>query len=71
IFALTATLQPGEHTESVCNALGFCLGNYFLVQCFNECRNIHLCIEPLKNSVKSDVFPQLIRYLNSQCKAII
>lgn len=71
VFALTATLQPGEHTESVCDALGFRPGNYFLVRRSNERRNIHLCIEPLKNGVKSDVFPQLIPYLNSRRKAII
>ncbi len=71
VFALTATLQPGKDTASVCQALGFCEGNYFLVRRSNERPNIHFAIETLKHGVNSDVFPQLLPYLNSGRKAII
>ncbi len=71
VFALTATLQPGKDTASVCQALGFREGNYFLVRRSNERPNIHFAIETLKHGVNSDVFPQLLPYLNSGRKAII
>ncbi|KAK7012555.1 hypothetical protein R3P38DRAFT_3209909 [Favolaschia claudopus] len=71
IMGLSATLQPGTETNSICRSLGFFGDNYYLLRLSNERPNTQFIMEPLKNGVGGTEFPQLLRYLNSGRKGII
>ncbi|KAJ7453181.1 P-loop containing nucleoside triphosphate hydrolase protein [Mycena latifolia] len=60
IMAISATIQPGASTKSICDSLGI-----------NERPNTQFIMEPLANGVSGTKFPQLIPYLNSGRKAVI
>ena len=63
ICALTATLQPGKPTESVCDSLGFIPGFYLEVRRSNERSNLRFVLEPLTAGLGGDEFPDLLQYL--------
>ncbi|KAJ6549531.1 P-loop containing nucleoside triphosphate hydrolase protein [Mycena vulgaris] len=71
IMALSATLQPGLATKSVCSSLGMLGDNFYIFRNTNERPNTQFIMEPLENGVGGKIFPQLLRYLNSRRKAII
>ena len=43
VFAITATLEPGKRTVSVCQSLGFTEGSFHLIRHSNERSNMHFC----------------------------
>ncbi|KAF9010903.1 hypothetical protein BDZ89DRAFT_1143429 [Hymenopellis radicata] len=71
VFALTATLPPGEQTQHVCKNLGFTRGNYTLIRRSNERENIQLNFAPLRNALSGKEFPQLFDYFAPGHKTII
>ncbi|KAJ6568950.1 P-loop containing nucleoside triphosphate hydrolase protein [Mycena capillaripes] len=71
VLGLSATLQPGSATKSVCSSLGMLGDNFYLFRSSNERPNTQFIIETLENGVGGKVFPQLLPYLNSRRKAVI
>ncbi|KAF8193978.1 P-loop containing nucleoside triphosphate hydrolase protein [Mycena galopus ATCC 62051] len=71
IMALTATAQPGSHTNSICASLGFSGDDFHLYRASNERPNIQLILEPLTHAVGGKTFPQLLDYLNSGRKSVV
>ncbi|KAF8176409.1 P-loop containing nucleoside triphosphate hydrolase protein [Mycena galopus ATCC 62051] len=71
IMALSATVQPGAATKSICSSLGFSGDGFHLFRSSNERPNTQLILEPLTNGVGGKIFPQLLSYLNSGRKAVI
>lgn len=70
-LALTATLQPGPPTTSVCQSLGFRPGNFHCVRLSNERPNIQFLTQKLTHGLSGTEFPDLLPYLNSGRKTII
>lgn len=71
IMALSATLQPGAATKSVCSTLGMLGDNFYIFRSSNERPNTQFIMEALENGVGGKIFPQLLHYLNSRRKAVI
>ncbi|PBK64862.1 P-loop containing nucleoside triphosphate hydrolase protein [Armillaria solidipes] len=71
IFGLSATLQPGASTSSICRSLGFRDGSFHLIRRSNERPNIQFNLEVLQHGISSDDFPQILSFLSSGRKAII
>ncbi|KAJ7630263.1 P-loop containing nucleoside triphosphate hydrolase protein, partial [Roridomyces roridus] len=71
VSALSATLQPGAATQSVCSSLGMLGDNFYEHRSSNERPNTWFIMLPLQNGFGSHVFPQLLFYLNSGRKAAI
>ncbi|KAF8145002.1 P-loop containing nucleoside triphosphate hydrolase protein [Mycena galopus ATCC 62051] len=71
IMALSATVQPGAATKSICDSLGFSGDNFYMFQSSNERPNTQFIMEPLTNGVGGKIFPQLLPYLNSGRKAVV
>ncbi|PPQ98765.1 hypothetical protein CVT26_014348 [Gymnopilus dilepis] len=71
IIGLSATLEPGEPTVSVCRSLGFFEGRFKLIRQSNERPNTQFGIEFLSQGLNGDKFPFLLPYLASGRKAII
>ncbi|KAJ7725279.1 P-loop containing nucleoside triphosphate hydrolase protein [Mycena maculata] len=71
VSALTATLQPGLRTKSVCKALGFLQGTFHMYRRSNERKNVQFILRPLTHSLGGEEFPDLIQYLVSNRKTII
>ncbi|KAK0506699.1 hypothetical protein EDD18DRAFT_1375223, partial [Armillaria luteobubalina] len=71
VFALSATLQPGASTASICLSLGFRDGSFHLIRRSNERPNIQFLMEPLEHGVSSDDFSQILRFICCGWKAII
>jgi hypothetical protein len=69
IMALSAILQPGSATNSVCSSLGG--DNHYIFRSTNERPNTQFVTEPLENGVRGKIFPQLLPYLNSRRKAVV
>ncbi|KAF7970762.1 hypothetical protein HWV62_23100 [Athelia sp. TMB] len=65
ICALTATLQPGKATESICDSLGFFPGSFTEVRRSNERPNLQFVLDPLTVGLGGDEFPDLLKYLRS------
>ncbi|KAJ7733723.1 P-loop containing nucleoside triphosphate hydrolase protein [Mycena maculata] len=61
VFAMTATLQPGPPTRSICRSLGFQKDMFHLVRRSNERRNIQFLLSPLTHGLGCDTFPDLLR----------
>ncbi|KAL0565337.1 hypothetical protein V5O48_016686 [Marasmius crinis-equi] len=70
-FALTATLQPGPSTLSVCKSLGFSGPTFHLIRRSNERPNTRIIVQTLTSSINGSEFPQLIPYLNDRRKTVI
>ncbi|KAJ7143996.1 P-loop containing nucleoside triphosphate hydrolase protein [Mycena epipterygia] len=71
IMALSATVQPGAATKSVCSTLGMLGDNFYIFCSSNERPNTQFIMEALENGVGGKIFPQLLHYLNSRRKAVI
>ncbi|KAJ7754308.1 P-loop containing nucleoside triphosphate hydrolase protein [Mycena maculata] len=73
VFAMTATLQPGPPTRSICHSLGFQKDMFHLVRRSNERRNIQFLLSPLTHGLGGDTFPDLLRYLkdNRKCSIVL
>ena len=71
IVALTATLEPGAPTVSVCKSLGFFEGNFKLIRRSNERPNTQFSIQFLARGMNGEKFPELLPYLASGRKTII
>ncbi|KAJ7182392.1 P-loop containing nucleoside triphosphate hydrolase protein, partial [Mycena crocata] len=71
VLGLTATLQPGAPTRSICHSLGFQKDMFHLVRRSNERPNIQFLLSPLTHGLGGDHFPDLLQYLRDHRKAII
>jgi superfamily II DNA helicase RecQ len=71
VFALTATLQPGPPTRSICRSLGFQKDMFHLVRRSNERHNIQFLLSSLTHGLGGDIFPDLLQYLKDNRKSII
>ena len=71
ILGLTATLEPGGPTESVCKSLGFFEGSFTLIRRSNERPNTQFTIRFMAHGMTGDKFPDLLPYLASGRKTII
>lgn len=71
VLGLTATLEPGLPTESVCKSLGFFEGSFKLIRRSNERPNTHFTIQFMAHGMTGDNFPELLPYLASGRKTII
>ncbi|KAF8171574.1 P-loop containing nucleoside triphosphate hydrolase protein [Mycena galopus ATCC 62051] len=71
IMALSATVQPGAATKSICSSLGFSGSNFYMFRSSNERPNTQFIMAPLTNGVGGKIFPQLLPYLNSGRKAVV
>ncbi|KAJ7108583.1 P-loop containing nucleoside triphosphate hydrolase protein [Mycena epipterygia] len=71
IFGLTATLQPGAMTRSICRSLGFLRGMFYLLRRSNERTNIQFLLAPLTHGLGGAIFPDLLHYLVEGRKTII
>jgi superfamily II DNA helicase RecQ len=69
-FGLTATLEPGETTQTVCRNLGFYRGSFQEIRRSNKRPNIHLVLETITKRT-ARAFPYLAPYLSSGRKTII
>lgn len=71
IMGLTATLEPGLPTESVCKSLGFFEGSFKLIRKSNERPNTQFTIQFMAHGMTGDKFPELLPYLASGRMTII
>lgn len=71
IFALSAMLQPGPSTVSICWSLGFWDGSFHLIRRSNERPNIQFLMEPLEHGISSNDFSQILCFVSCGQKAII
>ncbi|KAJ7330806.1 P-loop containing nucleoside triphosphate hydrolase protein [Mycena albidolilacea] len=71
VIALSATLQPGPATRSVCETLGFSGDKFHILRLSNERPNIQFIMKPLEHGLGSTEFPQLLEYLNSGRKGVV
>ncbi|KAF5347838.1 hypothetical protein D9758_013821 [Tetrapyrgos nigripes] len=70
-FALSATLEPGEPTMTVCERLGFRAPHFHLLRDSNERPNTQFIVDTLTHGLSGEVFPQLLPYVSSGRKTII
>lgn len=71
VVGLSATLEPGLPTVSVCKSLGFFEGSFKLIRRSNERPNTQFTIQFLAHGTNSENFPELLPYLASGRKTII
>jgi superfamily II DNA helicase RecQ len=71
IVGLTATLEPGSPTVSVCKSLGFFEGNFTLIRRSNERPNTQFAVQFLTHGLNGDKFPDILPYLATGRKTII
>ncbi|KAK7028581.1 P-loop containing nucleoside triphosphate hydrolase protein [Favolaschia claudopus] len=71
VFALTATLEPGAPTRSISRSLEFQSSMFHVVRRSNERPNIQFLLSPLTHGLGGDTFPDLLRFLNDNRKAVI
>ena len=71
VVGLSATLEPGAPTTSVCKSLGFFEGNFLLIRRSNEHPNTQFSVQFVAHGLNGDKFPDLLPYLNSGRKTII
>lgn len=71
VVGLTATLQPGPPTESVCKALGFFPGQFHHIRRSNERVNVQFSLQILTESLSGDRFPFILALLNEGRKTVI
>ncbi|KAK7006543.1 P-loop containing nucleoside triphosphate hydrolase protein [Favolaschia claudopus] len=71
ILALSATIQPGVETNSICRSLGFSGNNFYHLRLSNERHNLQFIIQPLDHGFSGDEFPELLEYLNQNRKTVV
>ncbi|KAJ7769651.1 hypothetical protein DFH07DRAFT_954244 [Mycena maculata] len=63
--------MPGISTSTICKSLGFQQGMFHMYQRSNERPNVQFNLLPLTHTLGGEEFPDLIKYLLSNRKAII
>ncbi|KAK6974154.1 P-loop containing nucleoside triphosphate hydrolase protein [Favolaschia claudopus] len=71
IMALSATIQPGAETDSICRSLGFSGNSFYHLRLSNDRPNVQFTIQTLDHGFSSDEFPELLDYLNQNRKTVI
>ena len=71
IVGLTATLEPGPPTVSVCKSLGFFEGNFKFIRRSNERPNTQFAVQFITRGLNGESFPDLLPYLAAGRKTII
>ena len=71
VVGLSATLEPGPATASVCKSLGFFDGGFKFIRNSNERPNTQFTVQFTTRGLNSDTFPDLLPYLASGRKTII
>ncbi|KAE9401679.1 hypothetical protein BT96DRAFT_937720 [Gymnopus androsaceus JB14] len=71
IFACAEEGHPGPPFLSVCLTLGFSGSRFHLICCSNEHSNTKIILHTLTSAIGGTEFPQIIPYLNQQCKTVI
>ncbi|KAJ7213990.1 P-loop containing nucleoside triphosphate hydrolase protein [Mycena pura] len=71
VFGLSATIQPGADTDSICRTLGFSRNSYYELRLTNERPNVQFIVQPLTHGFSSNDFPELLDYLNQNRKTVI
>ncbi|PPR04699.1 hypothetical protein CVT26_015024 [Gymnopilus dilepis] len=71
VVGLSATLEPGAPTVSVCRSLGFFEGRFILIRRSNERPNTQFSIQYLPRGLSGDKFDFLLPYLADLRKTII
>lgn len=71
VVGLTATLEPGSSTTSVCKSLGFFEGNFRFIRRSNERPNTQFTVQFITRGLNGDKFPDLLPYLAAGRKTII
>jgi len=70
-FSLTATLELGSSTISVCKSLGFFEGNFKFIRRSNEHLNTQFTVQFITWGLNGKKFPNLLPYLAAGRKMII
>ncbi|KAJ7100131.1 hypothetical protein B0H15DRAFT_762852, partial [Mycena belliarum] len=71
VLALTATLQPGAQTRSVCRSLGLQHDMFHLVRRSNERPNVQFLLFTLTNGLGGHDFSDLLQFLKDNRKTVI
>ncbi|KAJ7772883.1 P-loop containing nucleoside triphosphate hydrolase protein [Mycena maculata] len=71
IFGLSATLQPGAATNSVCKSLGMLGDTVHVLRRSNERPNTQFIMQALAHGLGGRQFPLLLPYLNAGRKTVI
>lgn len=71
VIALSASLQPGLPTESICKSLGFFPGTFYTLRRTNERPNIQFLMSALSHGLGGNEFPDILPYLAANRKTII
>ena len=71
LVALSATLNPGKQVTSIFKSLGLFGDTFHIVWLSNECKNTHMIVQPLEDSLSGNSFPQLLEYIQPGRKTII
>ncbi|KAG6824239.1 hypothetical protein H0H92_007585 [Tricholoma furcatifolium] len=71
IFGLSATLEPGLITSTICETMGFLSGHFYHLHRTNEHPNIHFTIQTLTHTLGGTTFPDLLPFLASGRKMVI
>lgn len=71
ILALSATLQPGAPSESVCKSLGMSGNNFHVLRRSNERPNTQFIMQALDHGLGGTAFPSLLPFLNAGRKTVI
>ncbi|KAJ8079049.1 hypothetical protein PM082_013336 [Marasmius tenuissimus] len=70
-FSITATLQPGHTTSSVCSSLSLQGPSFSFIRRSNERPNTKIIVGKLISPSSGTQFPELLPYLNCQRKIVI
>jgi hypothetical protein len=71
IFGLSATLEPGPPTVSICKSLGFFEGSFKFIRRSNNCLNTQFTVQFISCGLNGEEFPDIFPYLASGRKTII
>ncbi|KAF8056278.1 P-loop containing nucleoside triphosphate hydrolase protein [Lyophyllum atratum] len=71
VFGLSATMEPGMPTSTICDTMGLIPGHFYHLQRTNERANIHFILQTLSHTLGGDTFPDLLPFLASGRKTVI
>ncbi|KAF5381943.1 hypothetical protein D9615_004202 [Tricholomella constricta] len=71
VIGLSATMEPGVPTSTICDAMGFVSGHFHHLQRTNERPNIHFVLRTLTHTLGGNSFPDLLPYLAAGRKTVI
>ena len=70
VVGLTATLEPGPSTISVCKSLGFFEGNFEFIRRSNKHTNTQFIVQFIIHGLNGEKLPDLLPYLATGRKII-